>query len=561
MLESEVQIAARSAHLEYLGQAALQALTAGATQADLMTSLSTAIETFQARQELLPSFATCNPNAIYDEAPEGLIDLPSAARQFDIAPALLRIWLVIGHIKSYGRLKGSGRGGGQHLLNPVEVSGHLEAPRNRMGGHPRISIADESKSFEDLNRDTVYSELPPGLVDFLSAAKKYGLSVRTLRNWVKSGEPKNHDETPVFTELPEGFIDLRTAAKVYDLRPRTLQDWVSKNHITKQGWLSIPGLLGGRSIVVREEDLREYMKAPRASGRPRKREVSSENHDETPVYSELPSGLINLSSAARKNQISRSTLENWVRKGRLTKLGRLKGSARGGGLVLVKESELMDCLQLPKNKGGRPPISMADECESFQALDRDATDALTAGATQVDLMTSLSSAIETFQARQESLPDYDACNPNPIYDEVPEGLIDLPSAARIFNLSAATLHTWTRKRHIHIYGRLRASAPGGGLLLLKESEIAACIDSPKSKEGRPKVFDELPAGTIDIPSASRKFGIPIPTLHRWMKKGHIKSMGRLKGFSRGGGLHILIEVDIQRVIDNPPKKTGRPKIR
>ena len=88
----------------------------------------------------------------------------------------------------------------------------------------QISMGDEGESFQVLDRDTVYSELPPDL------------------------------------------IDLRTAAKVYGLRPRTLQEWVSKNRVPQHGWLSIPAFRGRRSIVVREEDLREYMKGPRAKG-------------------------------------------------------------------------------------------------------------------------------------------------------------------------------------------------------------------------------------------------------------------------------------------------------
>ena len=131
-------------------------------------------------------------------------------------------------------------------------------------------------------------------------------------------------------------------------------------------------------------------------------------------------------------------------------------------------------------------VQTAARAAHLDYLGQAALQALTAGATQAELMTSLSAALENYQARQEPLPGLLPCDGEIVFDELPEGLIDLPSAARIFNLSAATLHMWTRKRHIHSYGRLRASAPGGGLLLLKESEIAACIDSPKPKGGRPR---------------------------------------------------------------------------
>ena len=72
------------------------------------------------------------------------------------------------------------------------------------------------------------------------------------------------------------------------------------------------------------------------------------------IYAELPPGLIDLPSAAQKYDLNRGTLRNWVTKGYLKRYGRLKGSAQGGGFILVSESELRLYMDMPKNKGGRP---------------------------------------------------------------------------------------------------------------------------------------------------------------------------------------------------------------
>ena len=72
------------------------------------------------------------------------------------------------------------------------------------------------------------------------------------------------------------------------------------------------------------------------------------------VYTELPPGLIDLPTAAQKYDLNRGTLRNWVTKGYLKRYGRLKGSAQGGGFILVSESELRLYMDMPKNKGGRP---------------------------------------------------------------------------------------------------------------------------------------------------------------------------------------------------------------
>lgn len=61
----------------------------------------------------------------------------------------------------------------------------------------------------------------------------------------------------------------------------------------------------------------------------------------------------------------------------------------------------------------------------------------------------------------------------PVYAELPEGLIDLPAAARKYGRSIGTLHSWRRQGRIEAVGRLRASAPGGGYYLFRISDIKA----------------------------------------------------------------------------------------
>ena len=137
MLQSEVQTAARAAHLDYLGQAALQALTAGATQAELMTSLSAALENYQARQEPLPGLLPCDRELVFDELPEGMIDLPSATRVFGISNQTLHSWVKTGRVLSMGRIRGPARGGGLIVLKKDDILRQIEKPPKR--GRPQKS--------------------------------------------------------------------------------------------------------------------------------------------------------------------------------------------------------------------------------------------------------------------------------------------------------------------------------------------------------------------------------------------------------------------------------------
>ena len=127
--------------LERLGHAVAEALDEGVTQQELMSVVLTTVATYTPPMLMsLSDEADCEnspaPDTVYTELPPGLIDLPSAAREFGIASSTLHMWLARGHIKSYGRLKGYAKGGGMHLLKATEILARQGAPANK-GGRPR----------------------------------------------------------------------------------------------------------------------------------------------------------------------------------------------------------------------------------------------------------------------------------------------------------------------------------------------------------------------------------------------------------------------------------------
>ena len=112
-----------------------------------------------------------------------------------------------------------------------------------------------------------------------------------------------------------------------------------------------------------------------------------------------------------------------------------------------------------------------------EALVRAVDGALAHGLTQEEIMALV-------QDRAQGAADQDASAR--VYTELPDGLIDLPSAAEKYGLHRQVLRDWVLKGRLQIYGRLRGSAPGGGFLVLKESDVQTQIAAPKSKGGRPR---------------------------------------------------------------------------
>ena len=81
---------------------------------------------------------------------------------------------------------------------------------------------------------------------------------------------------------------------------------------------------------------------------------ATNGYDENTVFTELPEGLIDLSTPAKKYQIARWALHNWVRRGHLVPRGRLKAPAPGGGYCVVDEAALVHCMA-NRPRLGRPP--------------------------------------------------------------------------------------------------------------------------------------------------------------------------------------------------------------
>ncbi len=68
----------------------------------------------------------------------------------------------------------------------------------------------------------------------------------------------------------------------------------------------------------------------------------------------------------------------------------------------------------------------------------------------------------------------------------------------------------------------------------------------------------LPEGLIDLPGASKKYGIPVKTLRSWIHRGKLPRRGRMRARSPGGGYIVTEQAAILYCRDNP-RKTGRKK--
>ena len=72
-----------------------------------------------------------------------------------------------------------------------------------------------------------------------------------------------------------------------------------------------------------------------------------------------------------------------------------------------------------------------------------------------------------------------------VYDELPDGLIDLNTAAELHGCKVQTLRSWVKRGRLAPKGRLKSSAPGGGVILVDATEVENRVMSPPTN-GRPR---------------------------------------------------------------------------
>jgi hypothetical protein len=100
--------------------------------------------------------------------------------------------------------------------------------------------------------------------------------------------------------------------------------------------------------------------------------------------------------------------------------------------------------------------------ESADHLGQAITNALAFGVTTEEILSMLQTAVLDTKAERPDIPSH-VPDPESIFTELPDGCIDLTSAAKKYGIKLTTLHYWLRQGHLTSGGRLRAPATGGAV--------------------------------------------------------------------------------------------------
>ena len=115
-------------------------------------------------------------NIIYDEVPDGLITVADAVAKYKVRHNTLNVALFRGVLPKAGRLRGR-RPGKMDVLIP-EV-----ALRLYLGLDP---VAPEGEDPANPHKLPSYDRLPEAMITLTDAAGRFDVTLRQLRNWVRT---------------------------------------------------------------------------------------------------------------------------------------------------------------------------------------------------------------------------------------------------------------------------------------------------------------------------------------------------------------------------------------
>ena len=115
----------------------------------------------------------------------------------------------------------------------------------------------------------------------------------------------------------------------------------------------------------------------------------------------------------------------------------------------------------------------------------------------------------------------------------------------------------------HPLRKAMADARAAGMDLADVRNMVTDVYTAEHNQSEPPptadvVYDELPDGLIDLPSACRKYGVNRQTANGWMRKGQIPYLGKIKAPARGGGYNVTSLSAFLARKDADPAKGGRP---
>ena len=220
---------------------------------------------------------------------------------------------------------------------------------------------------------------------------------------------------------------------------------------------------------------------------------------------------------------------------------------------------------------------MVDTRKPLDTLTRAIEDALVSGISKDEILQMVSTAEPPTSANgHQPAERANGADDLPIYTELPEGLIDLPKASKVYGKSRQLLFQWVTQGRLPERGLFKPRGRTVANVVVSEKEVEDCIngtdgwterrtrklrkvgDATVGADGLP-IYTELPEGLIDLPSAMREYGCRRGRLDTWVQRGHLKVYGRLKGAARGGGYVVVSRTQVEERLAAKPNKSGKRK--
>ena len=105
---------------------------------------------------------------------------------------------------------------------------------------------------------------------------------------------------------------------------------------------------------------------------------------------------------------------------------------------------------------------------------------------------------------------------------------------------------------------LRSGFDRNAIIRMVTSELENQATKDLPEEPAEVVYDVLPEGLIDLPSACERYGVNVTTANGWMRKGQITRLGKKRAPGKGGA-NVTSETAFVERMRRPNDVGGRPR--
>ena len=163
----------------------------------------------------------------------------------------------------------------------------------------------------------------------------------------------------------------------------------------------------------------------------------------------------------------------------------------------------------------------------------------------------LRAVVKAFEGRDTGV-DRDRSRVELVYEIIPEGLTTVALFSKHHGVRLVAIRGWLNEGKLERRGFVKSGHSQSFAVLFDEAQASKLMtnNGTASLPGPDLVYDELPDGLMDLPTAAKKYGLNIQLVRSWIRGGKLECRGRFNPPGRPFSSAVISEPDLKGLAEN-----------